>query len=68
MSNYTIELEYEQVDAILCKELKAAYDSLDPEKRPPYGILDLDPVKDVKKLHKLRKAFAKVLDYYGERV
>jgi hypothetical protein len=67
-SKYTISLEYDQVDAIITKELKAMYDGFAPEKRPVCGIWHNDLEEDLKEMKKMRKALARVLDWMGVKV
>lgn len=62
---YTIDLEWEQVDAIVAKELCGLYDSFAPEKRPACGIWSTDEAEDLKEMRKMRKAISRILSHYG---
>lgn len=66
--NHTIEVEWEQVDAIVVKELKSMYEDLAPEKRPSFGVWHKDAEEDIKEMKKMRKALKRVLAYMGEKV
>jgi hypothetical protein len=65
---HTFELEYEQVDKIVCAELKESYSAFLPENRPSCGMYHSDREEDLKEMKKMRKAFKRVLDWYGEKV
>lgn len=68
MSKYTVDLDEEQVEAIVIKELKYHYGIFAPECRPSYGIYSSDEKEDLKEMCKMRKALKRVLKYYGEEV
>lgn len=66
--NHTIKVEWEQVDAIVVKELKSMYEDFAPEKRPSCGIWHKDAEEDLKEMKKMRKALKRVLAWMGEKV
>ena len=70
MSKMMIEMEEEQVDAIMIGELKWHIETFrkDLERREKGGglsIFDNDPKADVVYLNEYIEAFGLVLDYYG---
>jgi hypothetical protein len=65
---YTIQVDPEQIDKIVVKELRNSYTYLDPKNRPECGMYYRDEVEDLKEIAITREAFARVLDYYGEKV
>jgi hypothetical protein len=65
---YTGELEWEQVDALVCKELRDCYNNFANDKRPVCGIFSTDKDEDLKEMKKMRKALKLVLNYFGEKV
>lgn len=65
---HTIEVEWEQVDAVIVKELKSMYEDFAPEKRPICGIWHTDVEEDLKEMKKMRKALKRVLAYMGEKL
>lgn len=64
----SVDLECEQVDAIVIQQLKSVYDDMHPSKRPSYGIWFSDKKEDMKEINKMRKAIKRVLEYWGEGV
>jgi hypothetical protein len=68
MSNYMVNLEWEQVDAIVIKELKRGLEAFKPENRPSYGMFSSDEAEDLKEMKKMSKAFKRVLAWYGDEV
>lgn len=62
----TIELEYEQVEAMVRQELKEMYNSYDPAHRASLGIFEGESKEELKRIKKLRKSLKDVLDLYGE--
>ena len=71
MAKITFELEDEQVDAIVIKELKWAINTFenDLEERSEgrgLAIFDNDPIKDVAYIQEYISAFKLVLDWYGD--
>jgi len=70
VSKVTIEMEHEQVDAIMVSELKWHLETFrkDLERREKgegMAIFDNDPKADVVYLNEYIEAFGLVLDYYG---
>lgn len=70
MSKVTIELEDEQIDAIVIEELKWAVDLFEKDldlrsEGRGTSIFDNDPVKDVAYIQEYISAFKLVLDWYG---
>lgn len=70
MQKVMIELEDEQVDAIVIQELKNAIESFEQsiEERSngeSLAFFDSDPIKDVNYLVEHVRAFTTVLEYYG---
>jgi hypothetical protein len=61
---HTFDLEWEQVDAIIVKELEESLKYFAPDKRPSHGIFHTDEKKDLKEMEKMRKAFQRVLVWY----
>jgi len=67
---YTIEMTYDQVDAIIIKELTTILQGLknDRKKRKNdegCGIFDTDKKTDLKKLKEHINALKLILEYYG---
>lgn len=65
---YTVDLEWEQVDALVRKELLSCYENFKDENRPVCGIYSTDKDEDLREMKKMRKAILRVLDWYGETV
>ncbi len=68
MSKVMIEVESEQIDAIMISELKRHIETFrkDLERREKGDIFDNDPYADLDAyLNKYIEAFGLVLDYYG---
>jgi hypothetical protein len=65
---HTVELEWEQVDALVIKELKEVYNNFTPESRPSCGIFSTDLKTDLKEMKKMREGLKRVLNYWGEQV
>lgn len=63
MSGYTVDLEWEQVDAIIVKELKRLLAGFQPENRPRGGIFVNDEEEDLEEMKKMRKALIRVLNW-----
>lgn len=67
----TIEVEPEQVNAIIVNELKLAIESFEEDilsyesGKGHVFAFDADPIKDVQILSEYVAAFEKVLEYYG---
>ena len=67
----TIEIEPEQVDAIIVNELKWAIANFEEDilsyetGKGHISVFDTDPIKDVQMLSEHVAAFKKVLEYYG---
>jgi hypothetical protein len=65
---YTVDLEWEQVDALVRKELLDCYENFKDDKRPSSGIFSTDKDEDLREMKKMRKAIKLILDWYGEKV
>ena len=70
MPKVMIEMEHEQVDAIIIQELKSGLEGFehDVELRANgegMAIFDSDPIKDVEYILEHIRAFQTVLEYYG---
>lgn len=64
MNKHTIELEYEQIDAIVVSQLKEHLGYfLKPGGLPHYSFDEKEEAKQVKKMI---KSFKRILKYYGE--
>ena len=65
----TIQLEYEQVDAIVITELKSTYENMkkDYEKEGGMRVFVNDIEEDRKLIKKRIKALKMILDWYGEK-
>lgn len=60
-----IELDEEQKDVIVCEALKELYFSLLDRNETDFAIYSWDPIEEAKKLAKLRKAVAKVHNWFS---
>ena len=65
-SKIAIYLEWEQVDAIVVKQLKEVYAGFDEKFKPP--IFSMDPKENEKQCRKYKKAIKLILDWYGVKV
>ena len=65
-SKITFELEWEQVDSIVVKQLKEAYAGFDDTHKPP--TFSMDPKENAKQCKKHKKAIELILDWYGVKV
>jgi hypothetical protein len=63
----TIQLEFEQIDAIVIGELKSTYDTMkrDYEVDPVMGIFHTDREKDKKEIKKYMKSLKRLIEWYG---
>jgi hypothetical protein len=66
----TIQLEYEQIDAIVIAELKSTYDTMkkDYEGTPVIGIFHSNREEDKKEIKKFMKALERIISWYGGKV
>jgi hypothetical protein len=66
----TIQLEYEQIAAIVIAELKSTYDQMkkDYEVTPVIGIFHTDREKDKKEIKKYLKSLKRLIEWYGGKV
>jgi hypothetical protein len=66
----TIQLEYEQVDAIVIGELKSTYYTMqqDYEKESGMRVFVNDVEEDRKRIKKYMKALKMIIDWYGGKV
>ena len=67
---YTIRMTYDQVDAIVIKELQTILQGLKNDRKQRkndegMAIFDTDKKKDLKKLKEHINAFELILSYYG---
>lgn len=73
MAKVTIELEDEQIDAIILKELKWGIDKMEEDLEHRANgvgmcVFDNDPVKDIQYINQYISAFKLIYDYYGGEV
>ena len=66
----TIQLEFEQIDAIVIAELKSTYDTMkrDYEVHPVIGIFHTDREEDKKEIKKYMKSLKRLIEWYGGKV
>jgi hypothetical protein len=66
----TIQLEYEQVDAIVIAELKSTYENMkkDYEKEGGMRVFVNDIEEDRKKIKKYMKSLERIIKWYGGSV
>jgi hypothetical protein len=66
----TIQLEYEQVDAIVIAELKSTYENMkkDYEKEGGMRVFVNDIEEDRKKIMKYMKSLERIIKWYGGSV
>ena len=66
----TIQLEYEQVDAIVITELKSTYENMkkDYEKEGGMRVFVNDIEEDRKKIMKYMKSLERIIKWYGGSV
>jgi hypothetical protein len=62
---HTFELEWEQVDAIIVKELSDSLNYFNPENRPSCGMFVKDEKEDLEEMQKMHDAFKLVLSWYA---
>jgi hypothetical protein len=62
---HTFELEWEQVDAIIVKELSESLNYFNPENRPSCGMFYNDEQADLREMEKMHDAFKLVLSWYA---